>query len=382
MDAPATNSTRNWAGVTVPAFLMLALLADGLSRFMSLDPFTIRAWEAMTRNVFTEGGIPLEPSKHYENDGCYGDLAALSNRHELREYHREVFTTDRFGYRNRQEFSRQNPPDAILVGTSFSVGCGVSDDETLAVRLAARTGQRIYNGAGSPPSPDQATAVARQFGLSRGTVFYELLEINRLPPRPPPLSRSSRLCLDHLGAACLRLKGWMSVSPVQVLSRRAYRGLEDDRWLPNTPAALSVPNLVDGRPMLFSEGRAVTCPEVTAEQARDYFRWFRDGLGGLQLFVMLVPSKFSVYGGLSDMWLDPVATSPDTCFATMRRALAALQIPYVDLTEPLRAAARDALARHQMLYFRGDTHWNPAGIDAAAQITADAWSATGRGRGN
>jgi hypothetical protein len=270
---------------------------------MSLDAFTIRAWEAMTRNVFTEGGIPLEPSKHYENDRSYGDLAALSNRHELREYHREVFTSDRLGYRNLDNFSQQNPPDAILVGTSFSVGCGVSDDETLAARLAARTDKRIYNGAGSPPSPDQVSTIARRFGLSRGTVFYELLEINRLPPRPLAPSRSSRLRLEKLGAACLRLKGWMSVSPVQVISRRAYRWLQDDRWLTNSPAALSVPALVDGRRMLFSEGGAVTCPEVTTEQARDYLRWFRDGLGNLQLFVLMVPRKFSVYGALSDMGL-------------------------------------------------------------------------------
>jgi hypothetical protein len=66
----------------------------------------------------------------------------------------------------------------------------------------------------------------------------------------------------------------------------------------------------------------------------------------------------------------------------MRRALAELGIPYVDLTEPLRTAAREALARHQLLYFRGDTHWNADGIDVAAQIIADAWSASETGKGN
>src|SRR6185295_7557502 len=105
---------------------VVALLADGLARFASLDSFAIRAWEAVSRNAFTEGGIPFEPSKRYQNDRAYGDLAVFSNRPELREYHREVFTADAFGYRNADRFSPDNPPDAILVGTSFSVGCGVS----------------------------------------------------------------------------------------------------------------------------------------------------------------------------------------------------------------------------------------------------------------
>jgi hypothetical protein len=371
---------RNWAGVMVPAFLVLALLADGLSRFMSLDRFCIRAWEAMTRNAFTEGGVPLEPSKHFERDRSFGDLAAMSNRREVRDYHREVFTTDKFGYRNLEPFSREHPPDAILIGTSFSVGCGVSDDETLAVRLSARTGRRIYNGAGSPPSPAQARTIADRFGLQHGTVLYEWLEPAGFPVRPAPPSRAKQLCYDRLGLACLRLKGWLSASPVAIVSRRAYHWLEDDVWLPNTPAASWPPVPVGGAPMLFSEQGGVPCPDVTAEHARDFFRWFRDSLGGLDLFMILVPSKIIVYGPL----IDPHRQAPDaggaqSCFVTMTRALNELGIPYVNLSDPLQRAAREALARGKLLYFRGDTHWNPAGIDVAAQIVGQAWSSSDHG---
>src|SRR5262249_254075 len=126
MALPPQRFGRNWAGVMVPGILVLALLADGLSRFMSLDRFCIRAWEAMIGNGFWGGGVPLEPSKRYETDRAFGDLASASNRAELREYHREVFTSDEFGYRNLVRFSPESPPDALLTGTSFSIGCGVS----------------------------------------------------------------------------------------------------------------------------------------------------------------------------------------------------------------------------------------------------------------
>ncbi len=381
MEEAPRKPPRNWAGFIVPVALLLGFLADGLARFTSLDHVSIRAWEAMSRNAFNEGGIPFEPSKRYESDRAYGDLAAFSNRHEQREYHREVFTADALGYRNVDRFSKERPPDAILIGSSFSVGCGVSDDQTLAVRLAAHTGQRIYNGAGSPPSPEQALAIARRFGLDHGTVFYELLGELGFPSDPRPPARWRQKCVDRLGRACLYLKGWLSVSPLEVASRQVYRWLEDDVWLPNHLASDMVPQLVGGIPMLFAiEGE--DCPGVSPEHARHYFQSFRDRLGSLELFVILVPSKDVVYGPMIDPRPAtlPGAVVGERCFATIGRALHTTGIDYIDLTAPLEAAAREALARHELLYFRGDTHWNAAGIELAAQIVAQAWSAASRSR--
>jgi hypothetical protein len=370
---------RNWAGISVPVALIVALLGDGLSRFMSLDRFAIRAWEAMTRTAFVEGGMPFEPSKRYATERAYGDSAAVSNRRDLREYHREVFTSDQFGYRNVAPFSRATPPDAILIGSSFSVGCAVSDHETLAVRLSAQTGRRIYNGAGSTLSPGNVAAIAHRFGVRQGTVLFELLETSRLPERPAPIAWSTKLCVDTLGLACLRVKGWLRASPAEIVSRRAYRWLENDLWLPNTPAQQAISYLLDNQPILFAEDRIISCPEVTSRLAADYFQWFRDGLNGLGLFVILVPSKFSVYRPLLDLPMTAEEGSDKaSCFATISRSLEDRGIPYVNLTEPLRRAARDALSHGQLLYFRGDTHWNAAGIEIAAKVIARAWSAPAR----
>ena len=373
MPSRTRRSERNWAGLIVPAVLLLGLLADGLSRFLALDRFTIRAWEAMTRNSSMEAGIPFEPLKRYESNRAFGDQASRGNRREFRDYHHEVFTSDEFGFRNRQSFSPANPPDALLVGTSFSVGCGVSDNETLAVRLGEKTGQKIYNAAGMVISPGQIRTIVRRLGMVRGTVIYEVLAGHGFPEPPPQLSRPKRMCVDRLGLTCLRMKGWALISPVGIISQRAYRWFEDDAWLPNVVADTST--LVDGIPILMAH-EDFACPGVSAESARDYFRSFRDGLGGLDLFVVLTPTKALVYGPLIEGGSSaPDGGASESCFAVMSGALDDAGIPYVDLTDPMRQAARDALARKQLLYFAGDTHWNAVGIDVAAKLVAQAWSA-------
>jgi hypothetical protein len=375
MSTTSSHRGRNWAGIVVPAVLALALLGDGLARFASLDRFTVRAWEAMTRNGSAESGIPFEPSKRYENDRAYGDQATSHNRVEMRDYHREVFTSDRFGFRNLEPFSREHAPNAILVGTSFSVGCGVSDDETLAVRLGARTGLRIYNGAGTPSSPDYIRTIAQRFGVERGTVFLELLGGVGYPSFPAgPPSRLNAACLAHLGSACLYAKGWLWVSPLEIVSHRSYRWFQDDRWLPNTPAAELPPTFVGGVPLLYDK-QPLDCPEIAPDAARVFFSRFRAEVAPLDPFVFLLPSKFMVYSPLAASGPKaPLGTPAGSCFAVMRRAMDELGVRYIDLTTPLQEAARDALARKQLIYFGGDNHWNPAGIDLAARLIAEAWA--------
>jgi hypothetical protein len=387
---PPRRSTRNWAGWVLPLALLFALVADGASRFLSLDGLAIRSWEAMSRNAFTEGGVPFEPSRHYDNPHASGDLAASTNQPRFREYRREIFTTDAAGYRNASAFSPAHPPDAIVVGTSFSVGSGVSDDQTLPVRLGMLTGTRIYNAAGGTPSPERIRALARVLGMKKGgSVILEILEPNGFPERPHPVARLHQECVSRLGSTCLRLKGWLRASPLRIVVQRFYHRLEeDDVWLPNAASEglMPVPRLSNGTAMLFSERGPTSCPDITDEAARDYFRWFRDELPGFQLLVIFVPGKYSVYGELSDLPRRPASNAPIAPFAQGARAAGAepcreriaaavhaLGIPFVDVTEPLRRAARERLASGEYLYFLDDTHWNGHGIDVAARALAARW---------
>ena len=103
-------------GKLAPAILVLAMIADAGLRFVPLHQLAFRAWEA-ARTPFENTGNPFEPDFHYHNRRAYGDLANLGNRPDLREFHDETFTSDRFGFRNPPEFD--HPPCAILAGSSF-----------------------------------------------------------------------------------------------------------------------------------------------------------------------------------------------------------------------------------------------------------------------
>jgi hypothetical protein len=373
---------RNWAGIVIPLVLGAALLADGLSRFFPIDGLAIRAWEVVNRNAFTEGGIPFEPNRHYVNQRAYGDLAAALNHPNLRQYRREEFTTDAWGYRNLPSSNASAPPDVILVGSSFSVSSGVSDSDTLAAQVARMTGKRVYNAAGGPPSPTRVLEVAKRLGMRQGLVIVEFYESNGFPERPSPPARLHQECVARLGPSCLALKGWLRVSPLEILLQRAYRVLEeDDRWLPNASDPFEPPpRLRDGTPMLFSERAPVFCPGIDEEAALGYFRWFRDALPGFRILVVLVPLKYSVYGDLTDLPPPPPAAGPadppsgapgaTLCRQRIAHAADAVGLPVIDLTEPLRRAARQEFPRHSYVYFLDDTHWNRDGIEVAAGIIA------------
>src|SRR5438445_13721830 len=129
-------------GFVIPCLLAVMGLVDLGLRLMSIDPLTFRAWEALLRN--RPPGAAFEPSRRYDNPRSYGDLAALGNFPELRQYRPERFTTDALGFRNVPEILNEEV-GAILPGDSFVVGSGVSDDETLSAGLITRLGRVVYN---------------------------------------------------------------------------------------------------------------------------------------------------------------------------------------------------------------------------------------------
>src|SRR5713226_1820063 len=138
-------------GYLIPRLLLVVCLVDASLRFMSIDPLTFRAWEAMTR--YRPLGAAFEPDRHYSNERAYGDSAAMGNLPALRQYRRETFTTDALGFRN-VAVRRSEPVAAILIGDSFAVGSGVSDEETLSSRLTRLAGCTVYNAGSEHPSPD------------------------------------------------------------------------------------------------------------------------------------------------------------------------------------------------------------------------------------
>ncbi len=363
-------------GTVIPRVLAGVALVGLLLRFLPIDPLTFRAWEALTRN--RPPGMAFEPNRHYSNARASGDLAALGNLPAYRQYRPEQFTTDALGFRNPPSILTEEV-SAILAGDSFAVGSGVSNDETLSSQLRALTGCVVYN-AGSEAGrvmPDDILSVAHRLNMHHRLLIRLVAELSDPPSIPTPQTAFVRALEARMTAGSQvvagRLMGFVEVSPLRIVSTRAWRALENDQILPNEYASRVVKaTLANGDLMLF---RAP--PDNSAGTQRgfalDYWRWLRDDLQRAQfdLLVVLVPSKDRIYRRFV---VDPDnIRAPDGSWGKFAGDLREGGISVLDLTPFLSAEAARALEHREHLYWLDDVHWNARGIAAAARVIQEQW---------
>jgi hypothetical protein len=371
-------------GQVIPRLLVAVCVLDLALRFMPIDPLTFRGWEALLR--YRAPGASFEPNRRYSNARSYGDLAAFGNLPGLRQYRSEIFTTDALGFRNLPHV-RDEEISAILAGDSFVVGSGVSDDETLSSRLSERGGCVVYN-AGTDQGavvPDEIVTVAQRLHM-RGNlvirVYTESSEVPAVPTRRKKLLKELVTKLVERTPAAARslvgrLRGYFTVSPLQILSGRALKALADDRILPNRYAGyVTRATLYNGDPMLF-RASAVDTFYRRREVATDYWLWLRDELqkAHLDLWVVIVPSKYRVY---RPFLVDhrPAEPGPGTYLDRLERALRVAGIPVLNLTTFLSDEAARHLKRGEYLYWLDDIHWNARGIALTAAAIRVQWPLT------
>jgi SGNH hydrolase-like domain, acetyltransferase AlgX len=384
----------------LPRLVVIACALDLALRTLPVTWLTYRPDEALRARPARGGGFAANRVSRYPHG--YGDLAALANLPHRREYRLLRFTTDDLGFRNasaRGEFG------AVLFGDSFAYGSGLDDADTLSTRLGAALGCDVYNaaGAGALRAPE-IIAVTRRIGLRGGVVIMERVEreLRTVPAeadaaavvagafmaegaslnvRLARVGRRTSVLLAR-GAARLRRETELAtaLSPVRIFSTRLHKAVENDRLLPNSYAGNAVTGtLRNGDWMLFypEELQADTkeSPPATAywtSLARDLRNQ------GLELVVLLVPDKHTVYHELLRTPLAPSAR-PGERMDRLERALRAEGVSVVNLRPAFTAAAPPLLTRGEYLYWRDDTHWNPRGVRLAAEEIARVVGGEARG---
>ncbi len=369
MEGSIRSKQRLVMATLIPRLLLVVFFGDVVMRMQRVDRLSFRAWEPLT--AYRPPGAAFEPNRRFERGRSYGDLAAVANLPARREYRPERFTTDDLGFRNRADPAGR-PPAAIMVGDSFVVGSGVTDDDTVTSRLGALSGCRVYNAGGVEPHPDRILDLARRVRLEGNLVIHQYAEDYEMPAVPTESRRFSQRALawmsPRVGGVVGRARGWLEVSPLEILCERALKHLEDGRLLPNRYAGRVVSGrLVNGDPILFL-AYFVGKFQAPRQAPTAYWMWLQSELrkGGLDLVVVIVPSKYRVYRPfLAEPPPTPAAAADDytnRVQGELRRA----GIPVIDLTPSLSAAAASDLRQNLYLYWRDDIHWNPRGTEVAA----------------
>ena len=370
------SQPRKWTTlrVLIPLIILVSLILNVALRFISPERVTFRAWDAATLYATAEGHFA--PNFRYANDRAFGDLANIGNLPSFRRYHREVFTTDEFGFRNSPGSGTGKPPAVIVVGDSFVVGSGVSDQDTLSAQLSYLTGKTVYNGGTDRGRWATTKALIDSLRMRNGLIVWEFSE-GFIVPASIQLETKVRTGTSRWYASqntgrsefLRRYRQWaddfLAYSPLSVGIERALLRVQDDVWLPNpSRGAVFVNHLNNGDSMLFSPS------EVEAfYPQQEYSAYFSEVNAlvhetGNELLVVLVPDKYSVYHPL----LRNAAPSPESQshLGHLEEDLFRSTIPVLNLTSALRLQAAEGLQNREYDYFIDDTHWNRLGIQVAA----------------
>jgi hypothetical protein len=243
----------------------------------------------------------------------------------------------------------------------------------------AKTGRVVYNAAGVTPGgallhlPDMLDVIDR-IGMKTGTVIFEYTERRPLPtiggmaarafapqttqPRTPRLTLGERL-----------KSRWsdFQVSRLQILSSRFDAALHDRPALDR----VALRHLSNGDPILFIDEEVRQAFQTRAVNV-DFFTELQRELRkrDFDLLVVLVPNKYTVYSPLireSELFPNALPPYVDRIDEALRNAGVAV----LNLRPTYAAEARAALENNRLIYWKDDTHWNPAGIDLAASLIAE-----------
>jgi hypothetical protein len=314
-----------------------------------------------------------DPSVNFEG-ATYGDLAAVSGRGDWREWRRIRFVTDEYGFRNESPGHgfEARPLDLIVLGDSFGVAAGTSQEEILSSQLSRDFGLSVYNLSVSREGPQQEYANLLLEGARLKTregacVLWLIFAGNDLDDAYyPGLENPRRLRTGLLSGLAHNVRDFRSRSPVRrLLSRGGARLVVEKKF-------------IDGRQVLFHEDYA----RRRGRTAEDVMRHpnlsnLKTTLGAMErlagerrlsVAVALVPSKEEVYSWVLD-GAQPWSTraEPSGLSDVLRGLCEQHGFRFMDLKPPLVEASRREYEKSgALLWWRDDTHWNGVGQRAAA----------------
>jgi hypothetical protein len=332
---------------------------------------------------------PFTPNLHIRSDWYKGDEAISGNLPGREHLEPRVFSTNSLGFR-ATPVMRAGEPYQVLVfrGFSFTWGATLSDEDTLAARLARKLGVNVFDGARfheDEEAPRDYDRLIGKLGADPKVAVYVHLEPNAHTLQwyqDSPVDRLSKRVVgeslyheisDEAHFVRKFASTWFHDSPMMVTTIRAKKALENDWFLPNRyrdeVRAFTIPT---GEQLLVRTGdleRVQTdFGQATASERADFIAYWRDHLAkrGTRMVVLLVPEKMTVYGPALGVRLPQPAL-----FDRMESELAKRGVTFVNGLPLLRRYMESDLANGRLAFRREDQHWSPLGVERLASATAE-----------
>jgi hypothetical protein len=333
-------------------FLNIALNLSGISDEVYYRP----------HEMFSHPDGRYKQNIHFEMMMPHGDLKALSLYTKITPEPRNViFQTDSLGYRNSKEYSGQK---YLLVGDSFVVGNGTTQQEIITSQLLKKYGIDTYNLAYPGGIKEYANSVKsfKKYKNTKPKVILFLFEGNDFPLNKQRVSTPSHnRIVEKLKHYYTRFNDTgiyrFTYSTTQrILATKIYRGKErvEVRDIGGIPVAF------------YKEYIAVTEQNLLPDtsEMENYIATLNNDIS----HIYFIPTKYRVYYNHLNHERDKAPVLPNKQWELVQLIGRKLNIPTTNLTPALVEESDRLLKEGVLTYWRDDTHWNKHGISVAAEI--------------
>ena len=319
-----------------------------------------------------------------------GDLSRLIGIRAVAARHEEDRPAatnffDAYGFRNLPPLLDDYP--VVVVGDSYAA-TGPRMEDTFPAQLSEAIGQPVYNhaveGRGTFWAIVRFFAAERFRGKEPRVVVWPVIErevagayfegglyqISQTEPSAgAKASSAARMDWSQLQPATLR-RSLPNTSAFSQIANRIWNRVRYAVFHQVNPAVVPSSSPASGGPMLFYS-EAVRFQKWT-DSERDLRHLVHAVTNiaaiarsrGMELVFVLIPDKERIYADALPALVR--AGMPPDVLPEVERQFRAAGLHVVNLLPVFESAAR----RGELLFWRDDTHWNPAGVRLAAQTVA------------
>ncbi len=305
-----------------------------------------------------------------------GDLAAIGNRPEARQFRAINFITDQWGFRNSPE-AGQNPVNLMVLGDSCAMGEGTDQKDCFSEILKNKYGWNVYN-LSFPGGP---WLTCLNFGLyahllpiqNKAHLVWIIFSGNDLQDYYGPHCSSAQILRNPLSRQMkIQWQNFRSHSPL-------HRLLLDKKSSNKNPVVIES-SFLETKSLLFYRNYYLSS-KYTEQDVRRHpnshaFQLVMKTLvkkaheKGMTPWIFLAPSKEEVYlWALEGRKAWSHSPKPSAFSEFIKKTARAQNVFYYDLKpDYIRHSKTLYEQSSNILYWTDDTHWNEHGHALAANI--------------